>query len=152
MSTITSIPNNRKMRMSDPWLPLMVSRAAIELDNASRGESVDFHATQRFAAFLQDSLNQPISQGGAHSAWLDVNTMDVVGQALVELEGAGKVRTVQDVVDHACSLVAEIEKASVAEKQSELERLRRFCVAFGNSLLSHRASMKQEGPNNPHRR
>jgi len=140
------------MRMSDPRLPLMVSRAAIELDNASRGEIVDFQATRQFAAFLQDSLHQPISQGGAHSAWLDVNTMDVVGQALVELEGVGKVRTVQDVLDHACGLVAEIEKASATEKPSELVRLRRFCVAFGNSLLSHRASMKQEGPNNPHRR
>jgi hypothetical protein len=130
----------------------MVSRAAIELDNASRGETVDFQETQRFAAFLQESLHQQISQTGAHPAWLDVNTMDVVGQALVEVEGEGKVRTVQDVLKHAHEMVAEIEKASATEKSSELERLRRFCVAFGNSLLSHRAALKQDGPNNPHRR
>lgn len=138
--------------MSDPWLPLMVSKAAIELDNAARGQRVTFEDTQRFAEFLQGSLDQQVSQTGAHCTWLDVNTVDIVGQALVELEGAGKVRTVQDVITHAQEIVEDIEKALKSEKQPELVRLRRFCIAFGNSLLSHRASIKQEGPINPHRR
>src|SRR5271170_2918236 len=116
MSTLTATSSSRKMRISDPWLPLTVSRAAIELDNASRGEKVEFQATRRFAEFLQDSLEQPVSAAGPHAAWIDVHTVDVVGQALVEFEGPGKVRTVQDVFDHACRLVAEIEKAPANEK------------------------------------
>jgi hypothetical protein len=152
MNTTTPISSSYKLRMSDPRLPLAVSKAAIELDNASRGEQVDFEATRRFTDFLHESLQQNVETTGVHSVWLDANTVDVVGHALIEFEGAGKVRTVQDVFDHAWALVMDMEKASEVGDRSDLSRLRRFCVAFGNSLLSHRASLKQEGPSNPHRR
>jgi hypothetical protein len=138
--------------MSDPRLPMTVSRAAIELDQASRGEHVDFDATRRFTKFLQDSLHQDVEPGGAHAVWLDANTVDVVGHALIEVEEGGMVRTVQDVFEHALALVSEMENASATKGSSDFDRLRRFCVAFGNSLLSHRASLKHEGPINPHRR
>ena len=152
MSTATTLLQNRALRMSDPQLPLTVSRAAIEIDRASRGESVDFVAFRRFTQFLHESLQQDVEPGGPHAVWLDANTVDVVGNALTDLEGVGKVRTVKDVFDHAWKIVAEMEKAAAAENGSNLDRIRKFCVAFGNSLLSHRASLKHEGPINPHRR
>ena len=152
MTTVPDLLKSPTLRMSDPRLPMTVSRAAIELDKASRGEHVDFDATRRFTKFLQDSLEQDAEPSGVHAVWLDANTVDVVGHALLEFEGKGKVRTVQDVFDHACALVTQMKKASVTETESDLDSLRRFCVAFGNSLLSRRGSLKQEGPINPHRR
>jgi hypothetical protein len=148
-----SMPSpSRTLRLSDPRLPLTVSRAAIELDKASRGESVTFDATRRFSQFLHDSLEEDVKGGGSHTVWLDANTVDVMGQALIEFEGSGNVRTVQDVVDHALRLVSEMEKAPEAKQGSNFDQLRRFCVAFGNSLLSRRNFLKHEGPINPHRR
>lgn len=138
--------------MSDPRLPMTVSRAALELDNASRGERGSFEATHRLAEFLNDSLNQDISGGAAHAIWLDANTVDVVGHALMEFEGAETVRTVQDVFSQAIKLVSEMEKASNADAGSDVDRLRRFCVAFGNNLLSYRAGLKHESSGNPRRR
>ncbi len=140
--------------MSDPRLPMTVSRAAIEIDRASRGEPVDFVEFRRFTEFLHESLQQDedVESVGPHALWLDANTVDVMGNALTDFEGAGKVRTVKDVFDHAWKLVGEMEKAAEAESGSNLDRIREFCVAFGNSLLSHRASLKHEGPINPHRR
>jgi hypothetical protein len=138
--------------MSDPRLPITVSRAAIELDQASRGEHVDFDAMKSFTRFLQDSLQQDAESIGVQTVWLDANTVDIVGHALIEVEESGMVRTVQDVFEHALALVTEMEKASATSGSSDFDRLRRFCVAFGNSLLSNRASLKHEGPINPHRR
>lgn len=145
----------RKMRMSDPGLPATISRAAMELDHASRGEKVKWEAMPRFAAFLNESLEQPITSSGRTTGWLDVNTADVMGDALIQFEGRTNLRTVKDVWEHARKIVAEMESASVLPKNSEiaeLQRLRRFCVAFGNSLLTHRSSMEQEMPINPYRR
>lgn len=152
MSTTTTLPRNRALRMADPQLPMTVSRAAIEIDQASRGEPVDFVAFRRFTEFLHESLQQDVEAGGPHAVWLDANTVDVVGNALTDFEGPGTVRTVKDVFDHAWVIVGEMEKATETKTGSNLDRIRRFCVAFGNSLLEHRASLKHEGPINPHRR
>lgn len=143
---------SRKMRMSDPGLPSTVSRAAIELDHASRGETVEWEAMPLFVKFLTESLEQPIVSGGHATAWLDVNTVDVVGHALVQCEGQDSVKSVEDIYEHAQKIVSEMESASTAKTGSGYERLRSFCVAFGNSLLAHRASMEPEGPFNPYRR
>lgn len=141
------------LRMADPRLPITVSKAAIELDQASRGEKVDFEATHRFSRLLQSSLEQPADSTGAQTVWLDANTVDVVGHALQEVKGSTEVRTVQDVFEQAWSLVNEMEKASETNHGDlNFDRLRRFCVAFGNSLLSRRGSMKHDSPTNPHRR
>jgi len=142
MNTPKRLPARPNLRMADPRLPMTVSRAAIELDDASRGVSANFESTQRFAKFLSDSLKQNLGGGGAHAAFLDANTVDVIGQALNEFEGTDTVRTVEDVFNHTCKLIAEMEGASTAPGGSDLERLRRFCVVFGNNLLTHRASLK----------
>ena len=152
MNNVSHKQSSPTLRMADPRLPMTVSRAAIELDTASRGEPVEFDATRRFTKFLHDSLEQDVESGGAHAVWLDANTVDVVGNALQEFEGAETVRTVQDVFDQACALVAEMEHAAASKGESDLYRLRRFCVAFGNSLLSRRGSLIHEGPINPHKR
>lgn len=150
-SIVASLPSGRRLKMADPRLPLTVSRAAIELDNASRGENVTFEATKQFLEVLQESLKQGVDVPGTHTAWLDANTVDVVGDALVECEGPNNVRTVKDVFDRAWTFVHEMEQVEKTEEDTKYDRLRRFCVAFGNSLLSFRAKLK-EGPTNPRRR
>lgn len=152
MSMTTTEPRNPALRLSDPRLPLTVSRAAIEIDRASHGERVEFDNFRRFTAFLHQSLHEDdVEPCGTQAVWLDANTVDVMGNALTAFEGAGQVRTVKDVLDHALKLLREMETVK-DEGKGDFARLRSFCVAFGNSLLSHRASVRHEGPVNPHRR
>ncbi len=147
--TAEDIPN---LRLSDPQLSVTVSKAAIELDNAARGVAMKFEATGKFVRFLHASLHHNVEPGGAQQVWLDANTLDVFSNALMSIEGNGSLRTVEDVIKHAQEIVTEMESASEGKGMSHLIRFRRFCVASGNSLLSHRASLKQEAHINRHRR
>jgi hypothetical protein len=111
-----NIPTRPNLRMADPRLPMTVSRAAIELDNASRGDGGSFEATRRFVRFLSEALPGNIEGNIRRPACIDANTVDVVGHTLNEFEGGGSVKTVEDVFQHAWKVVSEMEKASEAAK------------------------------------
>ena len=43
-----------RLRTSDPRLPLLVSQAAIEFDNAIQGQQVEFSSAKQLAGFLKE--------------------------------------------------------------------------------------------------
>ena len=152
MTATAEAPPARKLRITDPRLPITVSRAALELDRASRGEQADLSKAREFFDFLTNAISSDSPSGDPATMWLDPVTVDVFGQAL---EGSGRVqglRTVQDVIREALRLVQEIDETASLGLGKDLAGWRSFCVAFGNSLLAHRAQYRPEPPINPHRR
>lgn len=136
----------RKLRINDSYLPLLVSQAALELDRVARGEIKSLSRANDFFDFLRESLEA--DAGETENRWLDPETVDVFEHALRSTGTAGDMRTVQDVIREALQVVEKTKEDSPADT----EGLLRFCVAFGNSLLSHRAQYRPEVPANPYRR
>jgi len=150
-ATTSSVSEKRALRMSDPSLPLVASQAAIEFDDASRGERVDFKSAKRLAFFLRDSFEEPAG-GVAGRMNLDVGTVGIVGRALDESAWKGRIQTVREVVERASEIVNSIDKMPTKINEISFERLRSFCVAFGNGLLAYRESLRESRPVSPYRR
>jgi len=137
----------QQLRMSDPRLPLIVSRAAIEFDNAANGTQVDFAAAKKLAEFLRSAFDctagRPVEQRN-----MDMNAVDIVGLALEQPATA----MIVDVVAKAALIVSKLENPTQDQEGASLTSLRDFCVAFGNGLISYRESLRDSLPVNPYRR
>lgn len=153
MKTVTtsSVSEKRTLRMSDPRLPLVASQAAIEFDNATLGQRVDFRSAKQLAGFLRGSFEQPAGSAAGRMN-LDVGTVGIVGRALDESAWKGRIKTVNEVVERACEIVDDIDKMSADTNKTSFEQLRSFCVAFGNGLLAYRESLRESRPVSPYRR
>ena len=141
---------DQNVRITDPRLPILVSQAALELDRAAKGETVSLERAKEFFAFLSQSLY--VDAGNAERRWLDPETVDVFGNALLNSGRVPELRTVQDVVREALHLVKAIPAKTQSGAELDLNELRSFCVAFGNSLLAHRAQYIPQPPANPYRK
>jgi hypothetical protein len=137
---------DRKLGINDSYLPLLVSQAALELDRAARGEAESLSNATRFFAFLRESLETDL--GDAEKRWLDPETVDVFEQALRSAGTVEQMHTVQDVIREALQIVEKTKDGLPLDTKELL----RFCIAFGNSLLNHRAQYRAEIPANPYRR
>ena len=131
----TTLPGYRQMRVSDPELPLIVSRAAIEFDSAIQGKPVEFAAARRLADFLSMALDcSPGEAGGQRN--LDVTVVGIVGQALRDPGTNRPVTTVADVVQEAITIVKGLAEPRRIDAESQFLFLLEFCVAFGNGLIA----------------
>lgn len=140
-----------KLRTSDPRLPLLVSQAAIELDNAIQGKQVEFSSAKQLAEFLKSSLEYSVG-ASTEKLSFDVSTVGIIGLALNSSAGKGSIKTVQEVVEKAREVANKIEKINTNIDQPSLENLRAFCVAFGNNLIAYRESLRDFKPASPYRR
>lgn len=140
----------KRYQLDDARLTLLVSQAALELDRAVRHESASLGKAQEFFSFLRQSLDA--DAGLARSRWLDPETVNVFEHTLRDVGAAGELRTVHDVVRESIRYVEGFGKQTEQGSEDGLRELLRFCVAFGNSLLAHRAQYRPEPPANPYRR
>jgi hypothetical protein len=140
----------KRYQLDDSRLTLLVSQAALELDRALRHEGSSLSRAHEFFSFLRESLHA--DAGLARSRWLDPETVNVFEHTLRDVGSTGELRTVEDVVRESLRYVEGFGKQTEQGSESDLRDLLRFCVAFGNSLLAHRAQYCPEPPANPYRR
>lgn len=147
-TTTTTTQQVSSLRMSSPRLPLVVSQAALEFDMAAKGEMVDFKAARCLGEFLRISFDNP-TVAITEKKGFDVDTVGLVGRALNDSSWNGGAETVSDVVEKAWQIAGSIDKNS---DKVTFEHLRSFCIAFGNTIITHRESMQDSAYDNPYRR
>lgn len=150
MTATAEAPQGQKLGINDARLPLLVSQAALELDRAAKDNATSLSHANDFFVFLRESLE--VDAGERTSHWLDPDTVDVFEHALRNSGKAQELRTVQDVIREALQFVGGISEKIERGSELDKEDLLRFCVAFGNGLLAHRAQYRPEFPANPYRR
>jgi len=151
MINVMTASSRCSLRTSDPRLPLMATKAAIEFDNALQGKVVDFQSAKRLGIFLKESFASPIG-AGAEAFGLDLTTVDIVGQAINDSKWRGGIKTVGDVVERASEIAGNLDCVPENEDQAGLEQLRVFCIALCNSLVGYRESLQDYRPSSPYRR
>ena len=149
---IHEAPTPPKMRYDDPRLLLNISQAAFELDRAARNEPAELEKAKFFFDFLTESISSEEHKAEEGTYWVDPITVNVFTQALRDSGRAQTMRTVHDVVQEALKVVHAIHRTTESGTGAELEELRDFCIAFGNSLLSYRAQHRPQPPTHPYRR
>jgi len=150
VAALNATTQSRPLRTSDPRLPLIITKAAIEFDNADQGRQSGFTAAKQLAEFLRASFEQPAATPPEKMS-LDVGTVGIVGRALDESAWKGPIKNVSEVVDQAREIADSMGNIPPANGNSYV-RLRAFCVALGNSLLAYRESLRESRPTSPYRR
>jgi hypothetical protein len=97
-----------------------------------------------------DTLGTPASADEHPRVHLDMDTVDVVGYAMLDFAGRDKVVTADDALRQTRELL--VEMANLDNDHAKLEHFRKFCIAFGNSLLDLRASYWEDEPSIDFRR
>lgn len=131
----------------DTRLSLVVSRAALELDHAARGRPVTFTAVRSLGHFLETSFEVSLDNLAAVQKNLDDATIVVVGRSL-----GAESRTVRDVVTTAQQIAGTMARTDRDTESAELLKLRDFCIALSNNLVSYRESFSEQRPSSRFRR
>ena len=139
------------LRTTDPRLPLVVIEAAMEFDEVSKGKSSTFPAARQFADFLRASFDLPVSRI-TETHYLDIGAAGIVGKALDQSGFKANVKTVGEIATEARAIADKIQTVSTATDGVDYDRLRTFCVAFVNSLLAYRESLRESRPSSSYRR
>lgn len=127
-----------------PDLPLLASRAAIELDNLLQGHGSNL----RNVRLLSERLNNSTERitGNARQFVSDPATLDVLALALDA--SSVPVRSVQEVAEEAWRVAEELHHAA-SESHSEtqrLEKLRTFCNELSRNASIYRHLIEEAQP------
>jgi len=143
------VPVTKPLSVADPELPILITRAVIEFDNAAQGVKTSFLAAQCLAEFLRDSFHRSVDAGSPVTK-LDFGEISIFGAALRNTEW--KAKSVRDIVEKAWDVAASIDVAEEKNKKNDFLQLRNFCIALGNNLTSYWDSIDDQLPSNPYRR
>lgn len=151
----TAAATRKKLRVLDFDLPLLSSRAAIELDNLLLDQGDSVAAVSRLADRLEESFDAQHGDGPARLLTLDTSTFSVFSDALNEAEWNGGAKTVEDVIDEAWDVAQALRRVSEegsAVGTDLLARARDFCIVLSRLTSSYRQSVYESGPQHPYKK
>jgi hypothetical protein len=145
MTTVTSGTNGHiASSLLVPDLPLMATRAAMELDNIllERASSLEY------VRLLADHLDRSTEgQGSVCHFTADLPTVDVIARALVAANCP--VQTMADAATAAWKMAKELHSAgepATEPAENQIKRLRTFCIELAKSAAIFRSMFEEPQP------
>lgn len=141
------------LKATDPRVPMIATRAAVELDAKRRGVLSNMHAVRELSDLLKNSLTQALETVGTRrtSALLDPITTVVVGRALSSIPDRQTAKVAD--IEALLSEVADwLTRAASQSEPSHTDVLRDFCLALARGTSSHLRNFQDERPTHPNRR
>ena len=139
------------LRAFEPSLPMLATRAAVELDALRRDQPSNMEAVRELSELLKNSFDQePESESGCKSgSLLDPSTMVLVGRALETIpdKRVTKVAEVQKMMREVAEWLDE-SAANTSAKHAEI--LRDFCLALARGASLHHRDFRDETPSHPY--
>jgi hypothetical protein len=141
------------LRALEPTLPMLATRAAVELDAQRRGRTNDMEAVRELGDLLKNSLDQKV---GAETplqstSLLDPSTMVLVGRALERIPDV-HVKKVAELQQKLREVSEWFEQSASKADASRAEVLRDFCLALANGVSAHHREFRDEKPTSRYRR
>ena len=134
----------------DPDLPLIASRAAIELDTLIRNKATELSFTKRLASRLSKSFKGTEDEPRPQFL-VDPATATLVTRAFQQSQWTGTVRTVNDLFTEASKIAVSLENPRENSDRKTLEEARAFCAALAESAASYLQSRYSQFPTHPFR-
>lgn len=150
----TTIDPTSVIRATDPNLPFLASKAAIELDKMVRGVSVDTTSIHELSSILRSSFETDESNGGFRSR-MDAATLTVLGQAVNQSRTGQQIVQMDKIVEMAVTVADKMlngANGKLREDTDSLEWARDFCVALSRCAAAYRKSLMDLRPSHPFRR
>lgn len=149
-SESNAIETHEELRVLDPGLPFLASKAAIYLENQlSNGGGGNSEPNRGLARQLKGSL-QVDDRDGSSRLFRDPGTATVLEQAINEIARKESRRKFQELLDEAGDLADLLLKESPTKE--ELTRARDFCLALATAAIAYRRSIRDARPQHRYRR
>jgi hypothetical protein len=139
------------LRAFEPSLPMLATRAAVELDAQRQSKVSNMEAVRELSELLKNSFDQePEGGSGCKSgSLLDPSTMVLVGRAL-ETIPAKRVTKVAEVQKMMREIAEWLDAAAANANTQHAEVLRDFCLALARGASSHHRDFRDETPTHPY--
>ena len=131
--------SSSKINESD--LPLLASRAAIELENFRLGSPVSIDTAKELLEYLKNSLTKNYTPGSSDN-FVDYGTAAVIGQAL----NLAHEKTIGDIVNEASKVFITLEKTTGETERNDklISEMRDFFVAVSKSASFYKDSLSDK--------
>jgi hypothetical protein len=141
------------LRAREPSLPMLATRAAVELDAQRRGNAASMDAVRKLSELLKNSFDQETGGGASRqsTSLLDPNTMVLVGRALESIPDR-RVTKVAELRQMMCEIAEWLDQSAANSNASRAEVLRDFCLALAKGASAHHRDIRDEKPANRYRR
>lgn len=137
-----NITHSESLSALSPELPLLATRAAIELDNILLQKDSSLENVRLLAEQLNGSTQ---GQGTVCQFTADLPTVDVISRALIASDC--KVKTIADAAMEAWRMASELNAVGEGEEEAaRLKRLRTFCVELARSASIFRSMFEEAQP------
>ncbi|MBI1955508.1 MAG: hypothetical protein HYS38_03855 [Acidobacteria bacterium] len=148
---MAKLASTETLRALDPDLPLLASKAAIELDVFIRGNAGELKATKLLASMISRSFPGG-EEGKEPKFFIDPAAATLITSAFHQSGWAGSVKTVADLVREAAKVAVNLENPSLDVNRETLGQARAFCAALAESAASYLHSRYSQHPAHPYRR
>ena len=132
-------------------LPLLASKAAIELDTLIQGKIAELTATKLLASMLSRSFPGG-EEGKEPKFFIDPTAAALITSAFHQSGWAGSVKTVDELVREAAKVAVNLENPSLDVNRETLRQARAFCAALAESAAAYLHSRYSQHPTHPYRR
>jgi hypothetical protein len=141
------------LRAFEPSLPMLATRAAVELDAQRRGKTSNMEAVRELSELLKNSFDQePENGNGCKSgSLLDPSTEVLIGRALGAIPDK-RVTKVAELQQILREIAGWLDQSATNSNVSRAEVLRDFCLALASGASAHRHNFRDEKPPHPYRR
>jgi len=141
------------LRALEPSLPMLATRAAVELDAQRRGSVVSMEAVRKLSELLKNSFDQNVEGTASRqfTSLLDPNTMVLVGRALEAIPDK-RVTKVAELKQMMGEIAEWLDQSAANSDTSRAEVLRDFCLALAKGASTHHRDFRDEKPSNRYRR
>jgi len=141
-------PNRRILGALDADLPLLATRAAIELDRLLAGEDIGLESVTTLADLLAGSAEaQP---GQPARSVMDPATITVMNRVISDYYE--KPQSLAELAQRSLDIAKSFPTThSSSPEKSKLENLRQFCIALSMYAASYRQSLFGSGVKHPFR-
>lgn len=140
----------------DPELPLLASRAAVELDGVIQKHNTSLVSVHRLAERLRHALPSCEPNEPPRALLADAATVTILGQAVNIADQNNPPRnplsTIDELQRRTKQIVEELGNAASADSQMSFEWARAFCLALSKCAASYRKSVYDLRPPHPLRR
>lgn len=138
------------LRVLDPDLPFLAAEVAVDVDNLLAGRSKEQKAMWCLAEKLSQSIE--IDEAGKSRSRMDMATLTVLGEAVVELVKSESLRKVEDLLSKATQIAGVLGSENPENNRDELREVGHFCVALSRATAAYTESIRDLRPPHPFRR
>ncbi|MGD1084680.1 MAG: hypothetical protein ABSA47_08020 [Verrucomicrobiota bacterium] len=141
------------LRALEPSLPMLATRAAVELDAQRRGIPASMDAVRELSELLKNSFEQEIDGVGPRqsTSLLDPNTIVLVGRALESIPNR-RVTKIAELQQMMHEIAEWLDQSADNSPSGRAEVLRDFCLALAKGASAHHRELRDEKPTNRYRR